>query len=139
MTEFTEKLKAYLNEEDRFCRVNGIALTRLEEGYAEAELELGPNAVNGLGAAQGGVIFTLADLALAGAANSHGVPAVTQSATISYLRPGSGRRLKATAREVNRGRRTGLYEIDVHNDAGKLVARVLTGVFFLDEKFPFSD
>ncbi len=130
-----DELKAYINTNDRFAKFNGMQLTVLREGYAEAEMTPGENSLNGVDIVQGGAIFTLADLALAGASNSYGIHAVTQNATIHFVRPGNGARLRATARELNRGRRTGLFEIEVVNDAGKLVARISSAVFFLDGRF----
>ena len=100
-------------------------------------MEVCEESLNGLGAVQGGAIFTLADLALAAAANSRGSKAVTQNSTISYLRPGSGRKLRAVATEVSRGRRTGLYEVEVRGENGKLVAKIMSGVFISEERFDF--
>lgn len=137
METFWEELKKLLNEEDRFCRYNRIRVETIRSGAAEAVMEVREESLNGLGAVQGGAIFTLADLALAAAANSHGNKAVTQNSTISYLRPGSGRVLRACATEVSRGRRTGLYEVEVRGETGKLVAKIMSGVFLSEEKFDF--
>ena len=68
-----EKLKDFLNENDRFCKFCGIKLTEIAAGYAEAEVEINESLVNGRNVAQGGVIMTLADFAFAGAINSTGV------------------------------------------------------------------
>ncbi len=66
------EFKELLNRDDRFCRYNNIRLDVLRTGYAEAVMELTENTMNGLGIAQGGSIFTLSDLAFAGAGNSYG-------------------------------------------------------------------
>ena len=137
MESCLEQLKNLLNEEDRFCRYNGIRVESIRPGSAEAVMEVRDESLNGLGAVQGGAIFTLADLALAAAANSRGNKAVTQNSTISYLRPGSGRELRAVATEVSRGRRTGLYEVEVRGESGKLVAKIMSGVFISEERFDF--
>ena len=52
-------LKERLNKEDRFCAYNGIRLTEIREGYAEAELTVTEHSLNGLGIVQGGALFTL--------------------------------------------------------------------------------
>lgn len=137
MEPHLEQLKKLLNEEDHFCRYNGIQVETIRPGSAEAVMEVCEESLNGLGAVQGGAIFTLADLALAAAANSRGSKAVTQNSTISYLRPGSGRKLRAVATEVSRGRRTGLYEVEVRGENGKLVAKIMSGVFISEERFDF--
>ena len=130
-----DEIKDVLNEFDRFSKCNGMRLVVLREGYAEAEMELTCNALNGLDIAQGGAVFTLADLALAGAANSHGVHAVAMNSNIAYVRPGLGKTLRAIAREVNRGKRTGLYDIEVFNDQNKLVAKMTSTAFYHETRF----
>ena len=47
---------------------------------------------------------------------------VTQSSNLTFLRPGSGEKLFASAKEINRGKSTGVYDIRVTNEQGKLVA-----------------
>ena len=117
-----EKIKEYINRFDRFAAANDIRLTRVEPGFAEAELIVSPKLLNGNNVVQGGAIFTLADIAFAGAANAENIGMVTQSCTLSFVRPGEGAKLTATARVVNRGRMTGVYFVEVRNDRGKLVA-----------------
>ena len=117
-----EKIKEFINKYDRFAAGNDIQLTKVEPGYAEAEMIISEALLNGNDFVQGGAIFTLADIAFAGAANAENKGMVTQSSNITFLRPGDGKKLFASAREINRGRTTGLYEIRVTNDRGKLVA-----------------
>ena len=130
-----DEIKDFLNRNDRFSRHNAMQLVTLSKGYAEAEMEVTGQSLNGFDLAQGGAIFTLADLALAGAANSHGIHAVAMNSTISYVRPGIKGKLRAVAREVNRGKRTGLYEIEVRNAEDKLVAKVTSTAFYLETRF----
>ena len=117
-----ERVIDYINRLDRFAAANNIRLTKVEPGYAEAELIITENVLNGNNVVQGGAIFTLADIAFAGAANAENEGMVTQSSNLTFLRPGDGEKLFAAARVINRGRTTGLYEIEVRNDRGKLVA-----------------
>ena len=117
-----DELRELLNKDDRFCRFNGMRLDVLRTGYAEAVMEITENSLNGVGIAQGGAIFTLADLAFAGAANSGGIPTVSASVSLSFLRPGTGGRLRAVASEVSRGRRTGVYSVQVFDEAGRILA-----------------
>ncbi len=133
-----QKIQELLNTEDRFCRFNGIRVTVLRPGYAEAEMPITEHSLNGVGIVQGGAIFTLADLAFAGAANSRGFRVVGMSANVSYLRPGSGASLKAVAREVSRGRRTCVCQVEVFNTDGKLVA-LITSTGFISEQPVLAD
>ena len=129
-----EEIKEKLNRDDRFCRYNEMRIDVIRPGYAEAVMEITENKLNGLGIAQGGAIFTLADLAFAGASNAAGFRTVAFTANISFIRPGTGRRLRAVATEVSRGRRTGVYSVQVFNDDGKVVAHGTTTGFISEEK-----
>ena len=56
---------------DRFATNAGVELIEIKEGYSKARLVITAEHLNAGGRTQGGAIFTLADLALAAAANSH--------------------------------------------------------------------
>ena len=88
---------------------------------------------------QGGALFTLADLALAAAANSHGTLAFSLSSNITFLRSsGPGDTLYAEARERYAGRSTGYYQIDITNQKGELVATFESSVFRKGDALPFA-
>jgi acyl-CoA thioesterase len=107
---------------DRFAAHNDIVLTRVEPGYAEAEMEIADHHLNGVNITHGGAVFTLADLAFAVASNSHGTVAVGISATITYLKATRRGRLTARAREVGRNPKLATYEVEVRDQADDLVA-----------------
>lgn len=126
-----EAKKAFLNENDTFAKANGIRLEVLREGYAEAVLEANENSFNGLRTIQGGAIFTVADFAFAGGANSWGEKCIAMSASIAFVRPGTGKVLRAIAKAVNKGRRSCLFDVEVFDEQKKLVAKVsFTGFFY---------
>ncbi|MBQ7396008.1 MAG: PaaI family thioesterase [Lentisphaeria bacterium] len=129
---YFDTLKDQLNQNDIFCRENSIRLTEIREGYAEAVMSIDEHKLNANNVVQGGAIFTLADFAFAGAANSfEGTKCSSMSSTINFLRPGSGNHLSARSQVVNRGKRSCLVETEVFNDSGKLVAKVTTTGFFI--------
>ena len=73
-----------------------------------------PHMVNGQRIAHGGFIFTLADSAFAFACNSHNQRAVAAQGDITFIRPGKlGDKLVATAREISRNGRSGIYDVQV--------------------------
>lgn len=110
-------------EKDRFClETVGIELLELEPGRAKAKLEINDTHLNGLGTVQGGAIFTLADLALAAAANSRGKAAVLINGNISYFKAVSKGVLLAEAKEESLGNTLATYTIKVTNDEGDLIA-----------------
>ena len=122
MTELHRRVMAHLNLHDVFCRDNGIQLAEVSDTYSVCRVAVAPHLMNASGVVQGGAIFALCDLAFAGVANARGERTVAQGASISYLRPGSGSELVATARMIRRGRRAAVVSVEVVNDAGKLVA-----------------
>ena len=128
-----EKLKEFLNSNDSFCRYCGIRLTRVAPGEADAELEITSDMLNSRNVVQGGAIMTLADFAFAGAANAMGRTTVSTGVATNFLRPGSGKKLVAHAKKIHHGKKTCLYQVDVVNDEGKLVASVNVTGFTVDE------
>ncbi|MDO3389910.1 hotdog fold thioesterase [Bacteroides sp. ET489] len=124
---------------DLFARNAGVELLEVKEGYAKARLTITADHLNAGNRTQGGAIFTLADLALAAAANSHGTLAVSLSSNITFLRSsGPGDTLYAEARERYIGRTTGYYQIDVTNQEGKLIATFESSVFRKGDTLPFT-
>ena len=71
---------------DLFAENAGVVLLEVREGYSKAKLEIKPEHLNAGARTQGGAIFTLADLALAAAANSHGTLAFSLSSNITLCR-----------------------------------------------------
>ena len=129
---YFDTLKDELNNNDTFCRLNDIRILEINEGYAEAEMIVNDEKLNANNVVQGGAIFTLADFAFAGAANSfEGLRASSMNSTINFLRPDTGSRLRAIAQVVNRGKRSCLVEISVFNESEKMVAKVTTPGFFI--------
>jgi acyl-CoA thioesterase len=107
---------------DQFAKYNGIELIDVSAGSAVAKMAIGPNHLNGVGIVQGGAIYTLADLALAAASNSHGVTSVGLTGNIAYFKAEKSGTLFATAREISLRRTVATYQVDVANQYHELVA-----------------
>lgn len=124
---------------DYFAEKVGVELLEIKEGYSKARLAIAEEHLNAGKRTQGGAIFTLADLALAAAANSHGTLAFSLSSNITFLRAsGPGDTLYAEARERYIGRTTAYYQIDVTNQEGKLIATFESSVFRKGDVLPFG-
>ncbi len=92
----------------------GMEIVDVKCGEATLAMTIKPHMVNGQRIAHGGFIFLLADSAFAFACNSHNERAVAAQCDISFIRPGKlGDRLVATAREVSRSGRSGIYDVRV--------------------------
>ncbi len=123
---------------DRFADSVGIELIEIKEGYSKAQLKITDTHLNAGNRTQGGVLFTLADLALAAAANSHGTLAFSLSSNITFLRASTtGDTLYAEAHERYTGRSTGYYQIDITNQRGELIATFESSVFRKSDPLPF--
>jgi acyl-CoA thioesterase len=109
-------------KEDEASKGLGIELVEVKPGRATLTMTIQPQMVNGQRIAHGGFIFTLADSAFAFACNSHNERAVAAQGNISFIRPGKlGDLLVATAREISRSGRSGIYDVRVTVD-GAVIA-----------------
>jgi acyl-CoA thioesterase len=101
-------------KEDGASQGLGMETVEVKAGQAVLAMTIQPHMVNGHGIAHGGFIFTLADSAFAFACNSHNQRTVAAQCNISFIRPGKlGDRLVATAREISRTGRSGIYDVRV--------------------------
>jgi acyl-CoA thioesterase len=104
-------------KEDDASKGLGMEILQINPGEAVMAMTVKPHMVNGHGIAHGGFIFLLADSAFAFACNSHNERAVAAQCDISFIRPGKlGARLIATAREISRTGRSGIYDVRVTVD-----------------------
>jgi len=128
-----------LNKSDRFANSIGAQLTEVQEGYAKAELIVGERHLNGAGVCQGGVIYTLGDLAFAGVANSHGILTLGISNSITFVKSGQlGDRLIAECTETLDHHKLPYCDIKVKNQHGELLA-AMTGLAYRTKKdFPYE-
>ena len=123
-------LKTYLNENDRFARLAGVALIEVGDGLAVARMTVGPQHLNAGGVCQGGALFTLADLAFAAAVNGHGQLTVSVSSDIAFFQSArEGDVLTAEARETVNHHKIPYCEVKVTNQEGQLVC-AFTGVAY---------
>ena len=100
--------------DDEASRGLGMQIIEIKPGQATLTMKVQPHMVNGQRIAHGGFIFALADSALAFACNSHNERAVAAQGNITFIRPGKlGDLLVATAREISRSGRSGIYDVRV--------------------------
>ncbi len=112
-----------LYDPDRASQALGMRITAVAPQACTLTMAVRRDMTNGHGICHGGLIFTLADSAFAFACNSEGEATVAAGASIDFLAPArEGDLLTATAHELWRGGRSGLYEITVTNQAGARVA-----------------
>ncbi|HZZ63313.1 MAG TPA: hydroxyphenylacetyl-CoA thioesterase PaaI [Roseiarcus sp.] len=135
--EIARKSAEALWAEDPAAKEHGMRLQWVRPGEASLSMTVTKAMTNGHGIGHGGFIFLLADTAFAYACNSHNQRCVAQHCSIAYLKPArEGSRLVATAREIRRADRTGLYDVSVSDEEGTAIAefrglsRTVPGKFF---------
>ncbi len=113
-------------KEDDASKGLGMEIVEIGSGRAMLSMTVQPHMVNGQRIAHGGFIFTLADSAFAFACNTHNERVVAAQGNITFIRPGKlGDRLVATAREISRSGRSGIYDVRV--TAGDVVIAEFRG------------
>ena len=102
----------------------GMRLVELTPGYAKVTMKLKPEHQNFNGLVFGGVIMAVADQAFAYGSNSLAYPSLASQFNIHFVAgAGVGDELTAECRVVKSGRRVGISEMVVTNQAGKLIAK----------------
>jgi len=110
-------------ERDPATRDLGIELLEIRPGYARMSMTVRATMLNGHQSCHGGYIFLLADSAFAFACNSHNFVTVGAGCTIDYVAPGrEGDLLVAEGVEQVMAGKTGVYDITVRNQDGKVLA-----------------
>src|ERR1700686_344375 len=101
----------------------GIEIIDVAPGRVQIAMTVRPDMVNGHGMCHGGIVFAFSDSAFAFACNSYGDPMVGAGASIEFLAPTpSGEPLTATATEVARSARHGIYDVTVTAGSGAALA-----------------
>lgn len=121
--ELAEASARAMWRDDAASQQLGMSLDHIAPGQATLSMTITEAMSNGHGNCHGGYLFTLADSAFAFACNSHNLVTVAQHCSITYLIPGRiGDRMTATATEVSRRGRSGIYDIRITNQRGEHVA-----------------
>jgi acyl-CoA thioesterase len=110
-------------DDDNASRKLGMKLLRVSPGEADIAMTVTGDMTNGHGNCHGGYIFSLADSAFAFACNTYNQMTVAQHCSVTYIAPGSlGDYLTASARQVSRTGRSGIYDIRVTREDGTVIA-----------------
>ncbi|MFT7297584.1 MAG: acyl-CoA thioesterase [Sphingobacteriales bacterium] len=110
-------------EHDFYSQWLGIKVLETGEGISKLHMTVRKEMLNGFGIAHGAITYALADSALAFSANSHGVKSVSVETSISHIAGvKEGDQLTATATEIHKSRKIGVYDISVSNQNNEKVA-----------------
>lgn len=128
-----EELKERAGSKPGFIPLLGIEFLEAALGYCKGELTVREELANPYGMVHGGCIFTLADTIGGSAALTHGKPIVTVDSSIHYLSPAvNTTKLIAEAREIKYGSKIAVYEVNITNDNGELLATSTMSYFIME-------
>lgn len=108
-------------DKDAFSQWLGIEVLKVEEGYSLLSMTIRPEMLNGFSIAHGGITYSLADSALAFAANSRGIQSVSIETQISHLKPCiAGELITAEAQEISLSGKFARYLITIKREGEKI-------------------
>jgi acyl-CoA thioesterase len=108
---------------DRASQALGMQVLAIGPGSATLAMTVRQDMLNGHDICHGGLVTTLADSAFAFACNAYNELTVASGFDVNLIAAARlGDRLTATAREVSKAGRTGVYDIHVVNQHGAAVA-----------------
>ncbi|MCP5179277.1 MAG: hydroxyphenylacetyl-CoA thioesterase PaaI [Pseudomonadales bacterium] len=121
--QIAERVRDLMWVNDRASQSLGIEVLRVAPGEAVLRMRVREDMLNGHGTCHGGLIAAFADSAFGFACNTYDELTVASGFGIDLLAPAQlGDELTATAKELSRARRTGVYDVDVRNQDGTRIA-----------------
>lgn len=133
-----ELFRKYFNEHDGFSKHNGLKITKMEPGHAEAELNVTDANLNFMGTIHGGVLFGLVDIVAGSSLGGYGTHCVTLSSNITYVAAAKGGKIIAESKEVSHTRRTATYDVEVKSEDGTLLCKAVTTMYIPNKPIEFD-
>lgn len=120
-------------EKDAFSNWLGLEVISIKKGSCTISCSIKEVMLNGFSIAHGGIAYSIADTTLAFAANSYGYQSFSIETSISHLRKVQEKDiLKASTTEIHRGKKTGVYQVNLINQKDELVA-VFKGTVYISK------
>jgi acyl-CoA thioesterase len=130
-----ESIAAAMLARDSFSRWLGVEIVAIRPRACTVRMRVRGDMLNGFGVSHGGVVFSLADSALAFASNTNGNVTMSVDNTISYpVRVELNDELIAVAEEESAGERLGFYRVTVAKQDGTCVGLMHATVYRTKEK-----
>lgn len=127
-------------DKDAFSRWLGISVLDVRMGSCILRMPVKEDMLNGFRIGHGGIAYSLADSALAFAANTYGFHAVTIETSISHVKSvQKDDVLTAEARELTRKSRFGIYEVIVRNQNHHIVSVVKGTMYIKDTEWEIPE
>ena len=121
--QLAQRLVDAMMDRDAFSQWLGIKVLAVGPRQATVAMRVRDEMVNGFGVSHGGIVYSLADSALAFASNTHGWVTVSIENSITYPHPVKvGDELVAIAEEESASNRLGYFRVTVRRGDGTVVA-----------------
>ena len=134
--EKAQKIVNTMINGDAFSKWLGIEVIKVSEGFCKLEMTVRDEMTNGFNIAHGGISYSLADSALAFAANSDGVQSLSIKTTISHTKKVlSGDKLTAETKEISKNEKNAVYNISITNQENVEVAHFKGTVYRTKKKW----
>lgn len=125
-----DHIKERFYHSEGFIQLLGMKIVDISHGYCKGVLPIKPEHLNPQGIVHGGCTFALADTIGGSAALTHGKNVVTVDSTIHYLAPACNtKKLIAEAKEIKYGSKIAVYEVNIFNDDGTMIAASMQSYF----------
>ena len=136
--ELAKKVVDKMINGDAFSRWLGIEVLEITEGFCKLRMIVRKEMTNGFDIAHGGISYSLADSALAFAANSDGIQSLSVETSISHTKKVmSGDTLIAETQEISKDDKNAVYNITITNQDNIEVAHFQGKVYRTErEWFP---
>lgn len=126
----------HMLENDAFSQWLGIELIEVQEGKCVLRCTLNNEMLNGYKIAHGGIIFSIADSAIAFTSASYGRIAVAIDHSISFINKAiSGDILTVKAKTISMGFKTGVIGVEIKNNEDEFIAVVKGTVYRTSDTF----
>lgn len=121
---------------DNFSKWLGIEILDVSQGYCKLKMKVRDEMTNGFGIAHGGICFSIADTALAFAANSHNLKSLSIETSISLIKKvKTDDIIFAETNEISRNNKTAIYFVNLTNIANETLASFKGTVFVTAKKW----
>jgi acyl-CoA thioesterase len=118
-----ERVVRGMLDRDAFSEWLGVEVLETAPARSTVRMTVRSDMVNGFGVSHGGIAYSLADSALAFAANTHGLVTVAIENSISYPKAARvGDVLTAVAEEEGTTNKLGFYRVVVRNQRQEIVS-----------------
>ncbi|MDL1914113.1 MAG: hotdog fold thioesterase [Bergeyella sp.] len=125
----------FILKRDRFASWLGIKIIKAGEGYCLLEMPVRTELLNAINILHGGVVFSLADTALAFSVNSRSHQYVSLGCQIHYHKKSrNGDLLFAESNLVSENKKIALYDVRIKNREGDTIADFRGTVYKLFNK-----